>query len=81
LKHITRRDILKSAGALGVGLAGARHVFPEPYASQAANLHRKVKITDVKCIIVRGTWDWNLIRIETEAGPYCDATGNWAKGS
>ena len=22
----------------------------------------KVKITDVKCMIIRGTWDWNLVR-------------------
>jgi L-alanine-DL-glutamate epimerase-like enolase superfamily enzyme len=80
LKHISRRDILKSAGALGLGLAGARHVFPEPYASQAANLHRKVKITDVKCMIVRGTWDWNLIRIETDAGPYGLGEAYWGWG-
>ena len=27
-----------------------------------------MKITDVKVMIVRGTWDWNLIKIETDAG-------------
>ena len=32
----------------------------------------KVKITDVKCMIVRGTWDWNLIKIETDSGPVRD---------
>jgi L-alanine-DL-glutamate epimerase-like enolase superfamily enzyme len=80
LKHITRRAILKSAGALGFGLAGAHHVFPAPYAAQAASLHRKVKITDVKCMIVRGTWDWNLIRIETDAGLYGLGEAYWGWG-
>jgi len=37
--------------------------------SQLSAAHKgKIKITDVKCMIVRGTWDWNLIKIETDAG-------------
>ncbi len=68
MKHISRRTILKSAGALAIGLTAPRHVFPAPYQAQAAGLRRKIKITDVKCMIVRGTWDWNLVRIETDAG-------------
>src|ERR1700683_1912109 len=46
----------------------AAHVFPAPFARLAAALRQKVKITDVKCMIVRGTWDWNLIKIETDSG-------------
>ena len=43
-------------------------LFPAPYQRLAAALRKKVKITDVKCMIVRGTWDWNLIKIETDSG-------------
>lgn len=41
-----------------------------PFAVQrlAAQVRGKVKITDVKVMIVRGTWDWNLVRIDTDAG-------------
>src|SRR3954465_11565303 len=80
MKHISRRAILKSAGALAVGLAAPRHVFPEPYQSQAAGLRRKIKITDVKCMIVRGTWDWNLIKVETDSGLYGIGEAYWGPG-
>ncbi|HMF74915.1 MAG TPA: mandelate racemase/muconate lactonizing enzyme family protein [Bryobacteraceae bacterium] len=53
---------------MGAHLLAAGQLFPEPFARQASALKRKVKITDVKCMIVRGTWDWNLIKIETDAG-------------
>jgi len=39
-----------------------------PFHRLAAQNRRKVKITDVKVMIVRGTWDWNLVKIETDAG-------------
>lgn len=44
--------------------AGASLAWHELFAQQRG----KVKITDVKCMIVRGTWDWNLVRIDTDAG-------------
>src|SRR6058998_2971309 len=80
MKHISRRAILKSAGALALGMTAPHHVFPEPYQSQAAGLRRKIKITDVKCMIVRGTWDWNLIRIETDFGLYGIGEAYWGWG-
>src|SRR5947199_2924372 len=80
MKHISRRAILKSAGALALGMTAPRHVFPEPHQSQAAGLRRKIKITDVKCMIVRGTWDWNLIRIETDSGLYGIGEAYWGWG-
>jgi L-alanine-DL-glutamate epimerase-like enolase superfamily enzyme len=40
----------------------------------------KVKITDVKCMIVRGTWDWNLIKIETDAGVHGIGEAYWGWG-
>ena len=53
--------------ALTAGAAGS-FLLAEPYRSLAETLRKKVKITDVKCMIVRGTWDWNLVKIETDAG-------------
>ena len=40
----------------------------------------KVKITDVKCMIVRGTWDWNLVKIETDAGIAGIGEAYWGPG-
>ncbi len=40
----------------------------------------KVKITDVKCMIVRGTWDWNLVKIETDSGLYGIGEAYWGPG-
>ena len=51
-------------GFLAAGLAAASL----PLHTLAAPLRNKVKITDVKVMIVRGTWDWNLVKIETDAG-------------
>ena len=59
------------AGALGIAA---------PYQALAASLLRKVKITDVKCMIVRGTWDWNLIKIETDAGVSGIGEAYWGPG-
>jgi L-alanine-DL-glutamate epimerase-like enolase superfamily enzyme len=52
----------------------------EPYRSLAQSLRKKVKITDVKCMIVRGTWDWNLIKIETDAGVSGIGEAYWGPG-
>jgi len=41
----------------------------------------KVKITDVKCMIVRGTWDWNLIKVETDSGLYGIGEVYWGWGA
>lgn len=65
----TRRTFLKTAA-----------VFAAPYHRLAAALKKKVKITDVKCMIVRGTWDWNLIKIETDAGLYGIGEAYWGPG-
>src|ERR1041385_4160085 len=46
----------------------------------AAALRKKVKITDVKCMIVRGTWDWNLGKVETDAGLYGIGEAYWGPG-
>lgn len=46
----------------------------------AAQVRGRVKITDVKCMIVRGTWDWNLVRIETDAGVSGLGEAYWGYG-
>lgn len=70
---MNRRQFLKTA-------AGAASVFAAPYQKLAAALKNKVKITDVKCMIVSGTWDWNLIKIETDSGLYGIGEAYWGWG-
>jgi L-alanine-DL-glutamate epimerase-like enolase superfamily enzyme len=68
---MNRRDFLRaSAGVL----------FTGPYARLANAFANKVKITDVKVMIVRGTWDWNLIKIETDSGLYGIGEAYWGWG-
>src|SRR6185312_14734392 len=74
--HCSRRRFLQAAA----GLLAADQIFPAPYMARAAGPRRKVKITDVKCMIVRGTWDWNLIKIETDAGIYGLGEAYWGWG-
>src|SRR5919112_2111027 len=66
---MNRRHFLKTAGGSLFALSRA-----------AAQLRGKVKITDVKCMIVRGTWDWNLVRIETDAGVTGLGEAYWGYG-
>ena len=56
---MNRRDFLRAASV---------PVFAAPCQRLAQAFAKKVKITDVKMMIVRGTWDWNLIKVETDAG-------------
>ncbi|MDQ2899460.1 MAG: mandelate racemase/muconate lactonizing enzyme family protein [Acidobacteriota bacterium] len=58
----------------------AAMMFAGPLGRLAAGLHKKVKITDVKCMIVRGTWDWNLVKIETDSGLYGIGEAYWGPG-
>lgn len=68
-----RRKLLAQLGAVSS--------FALPFQAKAQALRRKVKITDVKVMIVRGpTWDWNLIKIETDAGVYGIGEAYWGPG-
>src|SRR6266480_4493410 len=71
MSKLTRRTFLGAAAA---------SLFPAPYQRLAAALQKKVKITDVKCMIVRGAWDWNLIKIETDSGLYGIGEAYWGWG-
>src|SRR6266496_5071763 len=68
-----RREFLKAA-------AGAGFLFAGPHHRAAAALKGKMKITDVKIMIIRGTWDWNLIKIETDSGLYGIGEAYWGWG-
>src|SRR5947209_6737037 len=69
---MNRREFLRSASAAGV-LAG-------PYQRLASAFAKKIKITDVKIMIVRGSWDWNLIKVETDSGLYGIGEAYWGWG-
>ena len=66
---MTRRAFLKTAAASTL-----------PIHRIAAQDRGKVKITDVKVMIVRGTWDWNLVKIETDAGIHGIGEAYWGSG-
>jgi L-alanine-DL-glutamate epimerase-like enolase superfamily enzyme len=70
---MNRRQFLRTT-------AGAACAFAAPYQRLAAALRNKIKITDVKCMIVRGSWDWNLIKIETDSGLYGIGEAYWGWG-
>jgi L-alanine-DL-glutamate epimerase-like enolase superfamily enzyme len=70
---MNRRQFFKTSAA-------ASCIFAEPYQRLAAAVQKKVKITDVKMMIVRGTWDWNLIKIETDSGLYGIGEAYWGWG-
>src|ERR1700737_3953102 len=72
---MNRRTFLRESSLLGAGC-----LFSGPFHRLAAANRNKVKITDVKCMIVRGTWDWNLIKIETDAGVYGIGEAYWGPG-
>ncbi len=70
---MNRRAFLKYAAALTAAATLPLHRL-------AAQHLGKVKITDVKVMIVRGTWDWNLIKIETDAGISGIGEAYWGSG-
>lgn len=70
---MNRRQFLRATSAAGC-------IFATPFERAAAAVRNKVKITDVKCMIVRGTWDWNLIKVETDAGLYGIGEAYWGWG-
>jgi L-alanine-DL-glutamate epimerase-like enolase superfamily enzyme len=67
---MTRRHLLRAAA--GFGLLPL-HTLAQPHKG-------KIKITNVKCMIVRGTWDWNLIKVETDSGLYGIGEAYWGPG-
>ena len=68
-----RRTFLRSAAGLAATGFLPLHGYAQPHRG-------KVKITDVKCMIVRGTWDWNLIKVETDSGLFGIGEAYWGWG-
>lgn len=73
---MNRRRFLELSAASSAGF-----LFTGEHWKAAAALKGKVKITDVKVMIIRGTWDWNLIKIETDQpGLYGIGEAYWGPG-
>jgi|SRR5947209_8197138 len=68
---LSRRAFVQTASAAACSI---------PLHRLSAALKNKVKITGVKCMIVRGTWDWNLVKVETDAGLYGLGEAYWGHG-
>src|SRR5690349_22533736 len=60
--------------------AATGSLLAPPFQRLAQAFKKKVKITDVKMMIVRGTWDWNLIKVETDSGLYGIGEAYWGWG-
>ena len=58
-----RRDFLKTVAA-----AVPAAVALPAYQAKASPLRKKVKITDVKAMVVKGNTAWNMVKIETDSG-------------
>ena len=63
MRNRNRRDFLK-----GLAAAAPASAVLSSYRAMAAPLRKKVKITDVKAMAVRGSTDWNLVKNETDSG-------------
>ncbi|HZO98697.1 MAG TPA: mandelate racemase/muconate lactonizing enzyme family protein [Terriglobia bacterium] len=75
MPSIGRREFLRriaSALPASAGLA--------PYSSLAAPMRKKVKVTDVKVMVVQGTTDWNLVKVETDGGLAGIGEAYWGHG-
>ncbi len=72
----TRRSFLRTA----LGAAAAAPFGPLPLHQLGAAVRGKVKITAVECMVIRGTWDWNLIRVKTDAGVHGLGEAYWGPG-
>ena len=70
-----RRNFFKRlAGAIP-----AAAVLPT-FQALAAPLRKKVRITDVKCMVVNGTAPWNMVKVETDGGISGIGEAYWGHG-
>jgi L-alanine-DL-glutamate epimerase-like enolase superfamily enzyme len=70
-----RRNFLKAMAA-----AVPASVALPTYQAMAAPLRKKVKITDVKSMVVVGNTPWNMVKIETDAGVTGIGEAYWGRG-
>jgi L-alanine-DL-glutamate epimerase-like enolase superfamily enzyme len=71
----TRRDFLKTCAASIVAWP-----FLDNFHTMAAPLRRKVKITDIKVMILQGPRTYTLVKVETDAGVYGIGEGYGSPG-
>ena len=74
-RQLRRRGFLKSmATAIPVSATF------QPHQSLAASLRKKVKITNLKAMVIRGGADWNVVKIETDSGLTGIGEAYWGSG-
>jgi L-alanine-DL-glutamate epimerase-like enolase superfamily enzyme len=72
---MNRRNFLQTLASVSAAPAFLSH-----YKSFAAPLRKKVKITDMKVMLVRGAFDWPMVKIETDAGITGIGESYWGRG-
>ena len=75
MPSIRRRDFLVQLAAALPASAVLAY-----YSALAAPMRKKVKITDVKVMVVHGTTDWNMVKIETDGGLTGIGESYWGRG-
>jgi len=73
--NINRRNFLKRLAAALPASAVLAH-----YNAVAAPQRHKVKVTDMKVMLVRGLFDWPMVKIETDAGITGIGESYWGRG-
>ncbi len=74
MNSLGRRNLLKALAAAPAAAALSS------FRAMAAPDRRKVKITDVKVMIVQGVAPWNLVKIETDSGVSGIGEAYWGRG-
>ena len=74
-RTIDRRRFLRQLAAA----LPASAVLPH-YNAMAAAERGKVKVTDIKVMLVRGLFDWPMVKIETDAGVTGFGESYWGRG-
>ncbi len=76
MKPMHRRNFLRQLAAV----IPASVALSNNYYAKAASMRKKVKVTDVKCMRLEGTLDWNVVKIETDSGLYGISEAYWGRG-
>jgi len=75
MRSFDRRTFIQSIAA-----ALPASTFPPAFKAMAAPLRKKVKITDVKAMVVRGNSEGNMVKIETDSGLAGIGEAYWGRG-
>jgi len=75
MRPTARRHFLK-----GLATAIPAGAFLSTYRAMAAPLRKKVRITDVKAMVVHGTTEWNMVKVDTDSGIAGIGEAYWGRG-